>query len=245
MRRSAASADLWEIYVSVHNYGVRPRSLTLTLDFGPPGTAGRVAGGSRRLTLAPGADQEATFEYQTSAAGILGVALSPHDAFPADDQAELELPSQPTLQVTVYSTEPDLLRPVLSATPRVAAVYRKPEEYRARRSGPGDPRPLRSTVASVVRFPLDRASGPGLAHPGAHHRGTGAAFRAGTPDIRLSRGPAHQGFQARQDPRIRSRPARRAHRRGRGRTGDRGSRRANPRSSSSASTRRSPPCATS
>ena len=133
VRRSAASADLWEVYVSVHNYGLRPRSLTLNLDFGPPGTAGRVAGGSRRLTLAPGADQEATFEYKTSAAGIIGVALSPHDAFPADDQAELELPSQPTLQVTVYSTEPDLLRPVLSSTPRVAAVYRKPEEYR-----PGD-----------------------------------------------------------------------------------------------------------
>ena len=32
--------------------------------------------------------------------------------------------------MTVYSSEPDLLRPVLSATPRVNAVYRKPEEYR-------------------------------------------------------------------------------------------------------------------
>ncbi len=133
VRRSAASANLWEIYVSVHNYGSRPRSLTLNLNFGPPGPAGRVAAGSRSLTLSPGADQEATFEYRTSAAGIIGVALSPHDAFPADDHAELELPSQPMLQVTVYSNEPDLLRPVLSATPRVAAIYRKPEEYR-----PGD-----------------------------------------------------------------------------------------------------------
>ena len=43
MRRSAASADLWEIYVSARNYGSRPRTLTLNLDFGPPGPAGRVA----------------------------------------------------------------------------------------------------------------------------------------------------------------------------------------------------------
>ncbi len=133
VRRSAASPDLWEIYVSVRNYGSQPRTVTLSLDFGPPGQTGRVAGGSRRLTLEPGADQEATFEYKTTAAGVIRVALSPHDAFPADDQAELELPSQPVLPVTVYSAEPDLLRPVLSATPRIAAIYRKPEEYR-----PGD-----------------------------------------------------------------------------------------------------------
>jgi hypothetical protein len=37
------------------------------------------------------------------------------------------------LSVTVYSREPELLRPLLAATPNLAAVYRKPEEYR-----PGD-----------------------------------------------------------------------------------------------------------
>ena len=67
--------------------------------------------------------------------GILGVNLTPHDAFPADDHAELELPAQPMLAVTVYSSEPGLLRPVLASTPRVAAVYRKPEEYRATDQG--------------------------------------------------------------------------------------------------------------
>ena len=41
----------------------------------------------------------------------------------------------PRLPVTVYSAQPELLRPVLSATPRVAAVYRKPEEYRANDTG--------------------------------------------------------------------------------------------------------------
>lgn len=130
MRRSTTDPDLWQIYVSARNYGTQPRQVTLSIDFGPPGTAGRVSGGTQKVVLAPGAEKETGFEYRTRAAGILGVSLAPHDGFPADDRAELELPSQPSLGVTVYSNEPELLRPVLAATPRVNAVYRKPEEYR-------------------------------------------------------------------------------------------------------------------
>ena len=135
MRRSGADSELWEIYVAVRNYGARPHTVTLSLDFGPPGTAGRVAAGSRSLTLPAGAESEASFEYRTSAAGMLGVHLSPHDSYPNDDHAELELPAQPTLPVIVYSAQPELLRPVLAATPRVAAVYRRPEDYRANDTG--------------------------------------------------------------------------------------------------------------
>jgi hypothetical protein len=89
-----------------------------------------VTAAARPVTLESGADGEATFEYRTSAGGILGVNLTPADAFPQDDRAELELPAQPVLPVTVYSQDAELLKPVLSATPRVAAVYRKPEEFR-------------------------------------------------------------------------------------------------------------------
>lgn len=130
-RRSASDPDLWEVFVSARNYGSQPRPATISIDFGPPGTAGRVAAGTQHVTLQPGADQEISFHYRTRASGILGIRLLPHDAFAGDDRAEIELPPQPALQVTVYSSEPDLLRPVLSATPRVNAVYRKPEEYRA------------------------------------------------------------------------------------------------------------------
>jgi hypothetical protein len=129
-RRSGKDSELWEIYVSLHNYGARPRTVTVSLDFGPPGPAGRVTAAARPVTLDGGADGEATFEYRTSAGGILGVHLTPPDSFPDDDRAELELPAQPMLPVTVYSQEADLLKPILSATPRVAAVYRKPDEYR-------------------------------------------------------------------------------------------------------------------
>ena len=59
LRRSAADAELWEIYVSVRNYGTRPRTVSVALSFGPAkGGEAAVAVGARRLQLAPGADFE-------------------------------------------------------------------------------------------------------------------------------------------------------------------------------------------
>src|SRR5579872_3674136 len=101
-RRNSTDPAVWEIYVSVHNYGTAPREANLKLDFGPPQAAGRVAAGSQHLTVKPQSDAEASFQYRAGAAGILGVTLTPHDAFPADDHVEMELPAQPALQVTVY-----------------------------------------------------------------------------------------------------------------------------------------------
>lgn len=133
-RRNATDPAVWEIYVSVHNYGTSTREANLKIDFGPPQANARVAAGSQHLSVKAQSDADASFQYRASAAGILGITLTPHDAFPADDHVELELPAEPTLQVTVYSDAPDLLRPVLNATPRVSAVYRRPSEYR-----PNDP----------------------------------------------------------------------------------------------------------
>ncbi len=135
LRRSATEADVWEIYISARNYGTRPRNVTISLNFGPQDPAVRVPAGSKQLTLDAGAEAEAQFEYRTASSGILGVYLTPHDAFPADDHADLELPSQPSLTVTVYSDQPELLKPLLASTPRVNAVYRKPAEYRATDTG--------------------------------------------------------------------------------------------------------------
>jgi hypothetical protein len=129
VRRSNEDPDLWEIYVSARNYGKRARTVTLAIDFGPPNEATRVVVGTRNMRLNPGADGEQTFQLRTRTAGILGVVLSPRDAFPDDDKAALELPAQPTLPVTVYSDRPDPLRPILAANPRVSTVYKKPSEY--------------------------------------------------------------------------------------------------------------------
>jgi hypothetical protein len=134
-RRSGKDSELWEIFVSLRNYGAKPHTVTLSIDFAPPGQAGRVTAASRPMTLDPGAETETSFEYHTSAGGVLGVNVTPHDMFPDDDHAELELPAQPVLPVIVYSREPELLKPILSATPRIVPVYRKPEEYKPTDTG--------------------------------------------------------------------------------------------------------------
>jgi hypothetical protein len=131
MRRSTTDPAVWEIYISAHNYGAKPKAVTISLNFGTQDPATRTPAGSEKATLAPGADSEIAFQYRTASSGILGVYLTPHDAFPADDHADLELPALPSLVVTVYSNEPELLKPLLASTPRVTAIYRKPAEYRA------------------------------------------------------------------------------------------------------------------
>ena len=131
LRRSSSDPDVWEIYVAARNYGAEPRTVTLVLGFGPSSDGkGETRIGSERLVLPADSDREATFEYRTRAAGFLQASLVPHDGFPDDDRAILEVPPQTTFAVTVYSDQPDLLRPVLTANPRVNATFRKPSEYR-------------------------------------------------------------------------------------------------------------------
>ncbi|HUD99057.1 MAG TPA: VWA domain-containing protein [Bryobacteraceae bacterium] len=134
-RRSTSDSDVWEIYASLRNYGAASRTVTLALTFGPSaGGPGTLPAGSQRITLAPGASRETSFQFRSRAAGFLQVQLLPHDAFPADDLAVIQLPAQPALRVTVYSAEPELLRPVLAASPQVIATFRAPSEYTAQTS---------------------------------------------------------------------------------------------------------------
>src|SRR5712692_5599369 len=125
VRRSPSDPDVWDIFASVRNYGSSPKVVTLALRFGG------APAGARRLAVPPGSERELAFAYRTRAAGLLEANLLPHDSFPADDYAVLELPPLPSLAVTVYSNEPDLLRPAFTAIPRVHAVFRPVEEYRA------------------------------------------------------------------------------------------------------------------
>ncbi|HTT62691.1 MAG TPA: VWA domain-containing protein [Bryobacteraceae bacterium] len=135
-RRSAADSDVWEIYVSARNYGAAPRTVRLALTFGPSTEGpGNLPAGSQGLTLPPGADRAASFQFRSRSAGFLQVQLLPHDAFPADDRATLQLPAQPALRVTVYSAEPDLLRPALAASPQVVATFHAPSEYATQAPG--------------------------------------------------------------------------------------------------------------
>ena len=118
VRRSSVEPDLWQIHVSVRNYGARARVADLSLQFG-----GALAG-VRRLRLPPSSEQEASFEYRTKAAGWIEARLRPRDALAADDRAVVELPALTPLRVWVCSDEPDLIRPLLAALPMFDATYR-------------------------------------------------------------------------------------------------------------------------
>jgi Ca-activated chloride channel homolog len=124
LRRSPADPEAWEIYVSVRNDSSTPRTAALVVEFGgaPVGT--------RRLELAAGAEQSATFTYRTRAAGWVEARLMGQDDFAGDDRAQIEVPSQASLHVTVYSARPELLRPLLAANMGVEAVFHTPAQYR-------------------------------------------------------------------------------------------------------------------
>ncbi len=123
LRRAANDSEVWEILVSVRNYGSRAKEVVISA-----AVSGSPAG-AQRLVLAPHSEQEATFSYRTRASGILQVRLLPNDAFPNDNRAQVELPAEAPLSVTVYSDRPEALKPLLAATRQVTAVYKPASQY--------------------------------------------------------------------------------------------------------------------
>lgn len=125
VRRSMSEPDAWEIFVAVKNYGAYPHTVPLAVLYGGSPV------GSKRLNMNAGAEETATFQFKTRSAGWLEARLLVRDAFPEDDRATLELPARQSLQVTVYSDQPDLLRPVFTAIPDVKATFLPPSRFNA------------------------------------------------------------------------------------------------------------------
>jgi hypothetical protein len=137
VRRSLSDPDIWEVFITVKNYGTAPRSVPLGVQFGgsPVGT--------RRFELKPGAEENAAFRFRTRAAGWLEARLVTRDAFQQDDRAVLELPARKLLPMTVYSSEPELLRPVFTSIAGVQATFQPPSSY--------DPK-IRTGIVLLDRF---------------------------------------------------------------------------------------------
>jgi von Willebrand factor type A domain/Aerotolerance regulator N-terminal len=129
VRRSVTHPDAWNIFVAVKNYGTLRRSVPLALTFGGATIA------SRRFELNPGADQSASFEFPTRSAGWLEARVLAVDAFSEDKRAVLELPARKGLAVTIYSDEPELLRPIFQTIPGVNATFAATARYDAKTVG--------------------------------------------------------------------------------------------------------------
>jgi hypothetical protein len=121
LRRS--DAESWQVFISARNYGTQQKTTQLAVHFGGAPI------GSRTLILKPGEAQETSFTFRTRAAGWLEARLLTSDSFPEDDRAVLEVPAQPSLNVIVYSDDPDLLRPVLAASANVRPSFRPTSAY--------------------------------------------------------------------------------------------------------------------
>ncbi len=129
-RRSAKDSAAWEVSASVRNYGPEARSVTVRLSDPAHSSAAQDAV-EQRITIPPETEKEVSFLHRSAEASRVRIEIAPHDRFPADDSAELDLPAQPVLRTTVYTLEPDLLKPVLASNEGIMAEYRKPSEYRA------------------------------------------------------------------------------------------------------------------
>lgn len=124
VRRSPQDSQLWEIFVAVRNYGTIPEAVPLLVTFGnaPIGTS--------RLAVAAGAEETARFEFRTRSAGWMEARIQVRDGLLEDNVALLEIPEQKQVRVAIFTRQPELLRPLMLANPRIAAVYALPEAYK-------------------------------------------------------------------------------------------------------------------
>jgi hypothetical protein len=128
LRRGTGSDDTWEAFVGLRNDGANPREIALALMLN--GTQV----GAKTMTLAAGAESQQTFTFHSKIGGTLEARIRSTngrgDAFPQDDRAAIELPIGKMLRVAVYSPEPNLLKPLIAASPQVEASFELPTNYK-------------------------------------------------------------------------------------------------------------------
>jgi hypothetical protein len=123
VHRAMDDPDAWEVFIAAKNYGAVARSVPMVVDFGGSPVA------TRRLELKPAFEESVKFRFKTRAAGWLQARLAIQDAFRQDSRAVLELPPRGVLPLTIYSAEPDLLRPIFTAIPGIQAKFLPVSSY--------------------------------------------------------------------------------------------------------------------
>jgi hypothetical protein len=123
LRRSPGDPELWDVFVSIRNYGGRPHTAPLAVQFGGAPIA------SRAVVVPPGKVEEVSFRFRTKAAGWVEARLLESDSIAEDNRAVLEIPELKTVKVAVYTDEPDALRPALNAHRQIEAVFYPTAQY--------------------------------------------------------------------------------------------------------------------
>ncbi|MGH9583928.1 MAG: vWA domain-containing protein, partial [Bryobacteraceae bacterium] len=123
--RSHADARMWQIGVSVKNYGLNPRTVRVRAAF--PGASLP----PRSLALGPGEERQAEFTLKANAAGRFTADIEPHDHLAMDDRAELELPAPSRVRVSIFTDRPKALQPLFDSDERLTPVFYNTSAYRA------------------------------------------------------------------------------------------------------------------
>lgn len=133
VHRATDDPDVWEVFLALKNYGTAARAVPLSVAFGGSPVA------TRRVDLRPSAEENINFRFRTRAAGWLEARLGAataaqdsfrQDSFSQDRRAILELPARAAIPVTIYSSEPDLLRPIFTAIPGIEATFLPVSSYK-------------------------------------------------------------------------------------------------------------------
>lgn len=148
VKHANEAESAWQAFVTVKNYGTGTRTVQLQTQFA--GTEFH----PRTAAILPGETKTIEYNFVTNVAGQLTANLKPADELASDDSAALYLPRDAALRVSVYTSRPELLKPLLSLNPRLSAKIHSPDEYVANPS---------SDVAILDRFaPAVRPKVPSL-----------------------------------------------------------------------------------
>jgi hypothetical protein len=124
LRRSHQDPELWDVFVSIRNYGASTRTSPLAVQFG--GTPI----GNKAVVIAPGKTEELSFRFRTKAAGWVEARILQADSIIEDNRAVLEIPALKAAKVAVYTDDPETLRPALRAHPQIEAGFFSTAQYR-------------------------------------------------------------------------------------------------------------------
>lgn len=128
-KRDQQESNAWEATVTLKNFGTRRHAVRLETRYAGTRFAPRL------IELAPSQELAAEYSFVTVAAGELVSRVTPADDLPTDQEVHLRLPSSGPLQVAVYTSRPQELRPLLEANHRLVAHFFEPAQYPAAPQG--------------------------------------------------------------------------------------------------------------
>jgi hypothetical protein len=122
-RATPGSPNRFQLLARLANFGPDAASPTVRV------YADGILMETRQIRLNPGAVSDLRWDQLPPGAGRAEVRISGDDALPADDAAQIVLPSQASRRLVLVSEKPDVLRRALSAIPGAEVQVVSPKSY--------------------------------------------------------------------------------------------------------------------